>query len=211
VEYIFEDDAIEAPIDPTVPCVCPPTPLEWTNTALTFLVNFFAVEWVLRVVLFEPPQDSYNSAGKASFWRQWISHVTNLTTILDALAIFPYYLEKIENTNGLMSLRLLRLFRVFQLLRLGQYNTTFLSLTNVLWQCLTYLKLLMVVLTFAAAMFGSLMYWLEKGSWKYHEDSGFYRFVRIGVDGVTEEPSPFQSIPGAFWWFMVTATTVGYG
>lgn len=206
-EYIFEDDAIESPLEPNVPCVCPPTPMQWTNTQLNYLVYFFTVEWTLRVLLFEPPKD----APRGSFWPQWFSHLTETTTILDALAIFPYYLETLENTNALMSLRLLRLFRVFQLLRLGQYNTTFLSLTNVLFQSMLYLKLLMIALVFGAALFGSMMYWLEKGSWKYDKMTQQYRFMRISIDGVTEEPSPFTSIPAAFWWFIVTATTCGYG
>jgi hypothetical protein len=130
---------------------------------------------------------------------------------MDGLAIFPYYAERFEKSNGLMSLRLLRLFRVFQLVRLGAYNTTFLCLTNVLSKSLVYLRLLVVVLLFGAAFFGSIVYWLEKGTWKWHEKSQSYQFLRIAEDGVTEEPSPFSSIPQAFWWFLVTATTVGYG
>jgi len=225
VEYVFEDDSIMAApeaIDSDIPCVCPPTPFDWTNDWLKFLIYFFTVEWIARVFLFEPSpreleqRDLYiknrrSTIIKSAYFSLFVDHLTDSTQLLDALAIFPFYLEALDNTNGLMSLRLLRLFRVFTLLRLGQYNTTFLSLTNVLMQSVPYLKLLVVVLIFGSALFGSLMYWLEKGKWQYHADSGIYRFVRIGLDGITEEPSPFTSIPAAFWWFMVTATTVGYG
>lgn len=166
--YIFEDDAsLEASPEPGVPCVCPPTPFQWTDQTLKYLIYFFTVEWSLRVLLFEPPAQDNNNAQhqRDSFWKLWLGHLTDTAQILDALAIFPFYLESLENTNGLMSLRLLRLFRVFQLLRLGQYNQTFQVLTNVLWQSTMYLKLLMVVLVFGAALFGSLIYWLEKGQW----------------------------------------------
>jgi hypothetical protein len=132
---------------------------------------------------------------------------------LDALAIFPYYIESYDKSNGLLSIRLLRLFRVFQLLRLGQYNSTFASLINVFFNSLLSLNILIIVLLFGAAFFGSMIYWLEKGTWTYtdYTDPPSYMFMRIGADGVTEEPSPFTSIPSAFWWFIVTATTVGYG
>ncbi|CAB9499526.1 gated channel subfamily B member [Seminavis robusta] len=228
VVYTFEDDSIESPLEPGVPCTCPPTPYEWTNAVLTYLIYFFTVEWLLRVLFFEPAPNMYDGEGKfahdedqdhhhhhgrrrASFWRLWFAHLTSTTTMLDALAIFPFYLESLDNTNGLMSLRLLRMFRVFQLVRLGQYNGTFMTLTNVLWKSLVFLRVLFVVLLFGAALFGSLMYWLERGIWQYHEESDSYRFMRVGVDGATVEPSPFTSIPAACWWFMVTATTVGYG
>jgi hypothetical protein len=169
-------------------------------------MNFFSVEWCLRVLTFVPENPDPELFHQAL---RWLRYVTSPTTLLDALATFPYYLEFAPNT--FISLRLLRLFRIFQLVRLGQYNAMFRSLTNVMAKSLNYLRLLVLLLGFGGALFGSMIYWLEKGTWTYYEPSKKYLFVRLAADGVTEEPSPFTSIPAAFWWFMVTATTVGYG
>ncbi|KAL7518606.1 hypothetical protein ACHAWX_003419 [Stephanocyclus meneghinianus] len=206
ISYMFEDDEVSPEMAPGVSCICPPSPVSWTIHTLDSLIYFLTFEWMLRVVLYSPVNPSATFSGRVV---QWFNFLTDPTTLMDALSIFPYYLERLP--NGLVSLRIFRLLRIFQLVRLGQYNPAFTSLTNVMSRSTQYLKLLVIVLAFGAAFFGSMVYWMEKGTWKYHDASGEYTFVRTGFDGKTEEPTPFTSIPAAFWWFLVTATTVGYG
>lgn len=211
VLYLFEDDDSAALDSLRADCMCPPAPKQYTVVFEDYLIYFFSIEWILRVVCFAPPSeekaDSFSGRVK-----QHVGYLLETTTILDFLAIFPYYMERFgSNVKGLLSLRLLRLFRVFQLVRLGQFNDTFRSLQNVLLSSIPYLRLLLVVLMFGSAFFGSMLYWLEKGEWKYWEETGDFKFIRLSVDGVTEEITPFTDIPQSFWWFMVTATTVGYG
>ena len=184
-------DLVDLPID----CECPPVPLPWTVYFEDITIWLFTAEWILRV-----------SCGS-------LSYISQPMTILDALAIFPYYAERYESSNGLLSLRLLRLFRVFQLLRLGKYNDTFVSLMNVLSESILSFNILLIVLLFGSAFFGSMIYWLEKGEWKYstYNDTPTFAYMRLAADGISEEPSPFTSIPASFWWFIVTASTVGYG
>lgn len=214
--YSDNDDAVytgpplpdleHLPID----CECPPIPLPWTVLLEDCIIWFFTVEWILRVLCYEPPDTGGDHCHSCqTLFKQKISYCLEWTTLLDALAIFPYYIERYEETNGLLSLRLLRLFRVFQLLRLGKYNTTFLSLMNVLVESILSFNILLIVLVFGAAFFGSMIYWMEKGTWKYttYTDPPSFAYMRIGADGETEEPTPFTSIPAAFWWFIVTATT----
>ena len=148
----------------TISCVCPPAPLPVTELLLKYLLHFFSLEWSLRVILFVPAEPDHTALGR---WNQWFGYLTEWNTLLDAIAIFPYFLEFLP--NSFLSLRLVRLFRIFQLVRLGQYNEMFVTLTNVLQKSVQYLRLLILILAFGGAIFGSLMYWLERGDWKYHE------------------------------------------
>jgi hypothetical protein len=138
-----------------IECVCPPRPYPYLERAMDYILIFFAVEWTLRVLSFVPAHPRTDIVGKCN---DWFTFLTSMPTIFDALAIWPYFIE-ILNLPGLISLRLLRLFRVFQLVRLGKYNSMFVSLTNVLYKSLPFLRLMIVVLFFGASIFGSLVFW----------------------------------------------------
>jgi hypothetical protein len=209
VSYVFDDDDSILDNPQGIACVCPPSPVRWTVVTLDWLVYFFTIEWTLRLITYEPPPTE-RATTVVGCVNQWLGFLFSASTILDALAIFPYYIENLSNSNGLMPLRLLRLFRIFQLVRLSQYSETFVSLTTVFYKSIPYLKILLGVLLFGAAFFGSLIFWLERGTWEYFEDAESYQFVRTNQHGKLEI-TPFTSIPSAFWWFIVTSTTVGYG
>jgi Ion transport protein len=220
--YLFEDDMLiigglsenteteESDRDfDNANCECPPTPAAWTVRAMDWVIAFLSIEWVVRMLMFTPPAWEHASSMMGRLW-QSLRYIFSLRCIMDALAIFPYYVETTLEADTLMPLRLLRLFQLFQLIRLGQYSSTFRSLTSVLGQSSAYVNLLLAVLLFGAALFGSMMFWFERGSWLYDADSGSYQYMRTDLQG-NKGITPFQSIPATFWWFIVTATTVGYG
>lgn len=184
VSYMFEDDDQVEIVTSGGFCMCPPAPLPITETLVKHIIYFFTLEWILRVLCFT--SDPNNT--ETSHSRQFFEFIKSGPMMLDFWACFPYYLESI-NIQSLVSLRLLRLLRIFMLLRLGMYNSMMKTLTNVLTKAAEYLKLLILFIMFGGVLFGSVVYWVERGSWKFFEPTGTYQFVRTAVDGVTEEIS----------------------
>jgi len=138
--------------DIVVECVCPLRSYPYIERLLRCILNFFAIEWTLRVISYVPAHPSSDMIGQ---WGTWLKFLISPTTLLDALAIWPYFI----GSTGFVSLRLLRLLRVFQLFRLGSYNSMFVSLTSVLYKSIGCLKLLIVIIFFGATIFGSLLFW----------------------------------------------------
>ncbi|GFT64498.1 potassium voltage-gated channel protein Shaker [Nephila pilipes] len=126
---------------------------------------------------------------------------------IDLMAIIPYFItlatvvsgqrpqERPANERGnnqamsLAILRVIRLVRVFRIFKLSRHSKGLQILGRTLKASMRELGLLIFFLFIGVILFSSAVYYAEADS----------------------ERSFFKSIPDAFWWAVVTMTTVGYG
>ena len=170
-----------------------------------FTVIVFSIEYGIRVLLvsFMPPNDE-------NMLLKFFYFVTGPMNMIDLLAIMPFYIELIAGNGddgSLAALRILRVARVFRVLKLGKYSTGMQMFAVVLKRSREPLLLLMFFLFIAVILFGCLIYFAESGVWSTELNG----FVRPDTQGDGIELTPFVSAPSAFWWVIVTTTTVGYG
>jgi len=125
----------------------------------------------------------------------------NIMNVIDLLAIVPYFIalgtflaeEKTQSNNQAMSftvLRVIRLVRVFRIFKLSRHSKGLQILGQTIHASMRELGLLIFFLFICVVLFSSAVYFAEAGR---------------------EIESHFDSIPHAFWWAVVTMTTVGYG
>uniref|UniRef100_UPI00358F84DF potassium voltage-gated channel subfamily A member 3-like n=1 Tax=Myxine glutinosa TaxID=7769 RepID=UPI00358F84DF len=123
----------------------------------------------------------------------------NIMNIIDFVAILPYFLTlgtELAKQQGsgqqamsLAVLRVIHLVRVFRIFKLSRHSKGLQILGQTLKASLRELGLLILFLFIGVILFSSAVYFAE----------------------ANEPKSMFKSIPDAFWWAVVTMTTVGYG
>ncbi|NXC19247.1 KCNA5 protein, partial [Corythaeola cristata] len=134
----------------------------------------------------------------------------NIMNIIDIVAIIPYFItlgtelahEQQQpgggSSNGgggqqqamsLAILRVIRLVRVFRIFKLSRHSKGLQILGQTLKASMRELGLLIFFLFIGVILFSSAVYFAE----------------------ADDPESHFSSIPDAFWWAVVTMTTVGYG
>ncbi|KAJ3602583.1 hypothetical protein NHX12_030335 [Muraenolepis orangiensis] len=152
----------------------------------TLCIIWFSFEFLVR--LFACP-------SKAGFFG-------DIMNIIDIVAIIPYFItlgtelvDKPEDTiagqqaMSLAILRVIRLVRVFRIFKLSRHSKGLQILGQTLKASMRELGLLIFFLFIGVILFSSAVYFAE----------------------ADEPESQFESIPEAFWWAVVSMTTVGYG
>ncbi|XP_035563202.1 potassium voltage-gated channel subfamily A member 5 isoform X2 [Canis lupus baileyi] len=175
---------------PTVAPLLPRTLADPFFIVETTCVIWFTFELLVRF---------FACPSKAEFSR-------NIMNIIDVVAIFPYFItlgtELAEQQPGgggggqngqqamsLAILRVIRLVRVFRIFKLSRHSKGLQILGKTLQASMRELGLLIFFLFIGVILFSSAVYFAEADNQETH----------------------FSSIPDAFWWAVVTMTTVGYG
>lgn len=122
---------------------------------------------------------------------QKLLFVRSFLNLIDIVAILPYYITlPMQDTkaSSFGVLRVIRLVRVFRIFKLSRHSRGLQILGHTLRASLRELGLLIFFLLIGVILFSSAVYYAEG-----------------------ESETDFKSIPDAFWWAVVTMTTVGYG
>lgn len=144
-------------------------------------IAWFTLEYLLRVV---------SAPSRFRF-------VTSFMGVIDFTVILPFYIALFMSpTQRVLSLhviRIIRMIRVFRIFKLTRYSTGLKVLGKTIFESLGQLVALFLCLFLSAIMFASLIFYIEH------------------TPGHSHEKNTFESIPDAFWYVVITKTTVGYG
>ncbi|KAL2101366.1 hypothetical protein ACEWY4_003127 [Coilia grayii] len=150
----------------------------------TLCICWFSFELIMRFMC---------SPSKMNFFK-------DVMNIIDFFAIIPYFVTLCTEmmttkqqgqppTMSLAIIRVIRLVRVFRIFKLSRHSKGLQILGQTLKASLRELALLIFFLFIGVILFSSAVYFAE----------------------VDSPETLFTSIPEAFWWAVVTMTTVGYG
>jgi voltage-gated potassium channel Kch len=122
---------------------------------------------------------------------------TGVLNIIDFVSILPFYVELMaggEAASGSSAIRVVRLVRVFRVFKISRYLTWVKIFAEALIQSWQPLAMLVFVMGIATVVFSSALYYAERDM----------------LNPKTQQAN-VVSIPDAFWWCIITMTTVGYG
>jgi hypothetical protein len=135
----------------------------------------------------------------------WMASPFNL---IDAVAIFPFYILLIFPGSLGSGTAILRVMRLARVLRLSRNSKSFKGVEvmgRTLVAASDALGFLLFLVGLALVLLGTLAFFAEGGVW----DEAKGQFLRPDLLHEDFEATPIVSIPHAFWYSMVTITTVG--
>ncbi|EDO31807.1 predicted protein [Nematostella vectensis] len=136
-------------------------------------VCLFSTEYACRL---------YSAPERWLFMKKFLS-------IIDLVAILPFYAGLIVPEASSGPFTVLRVFRIFRIVKMSRHSTKVRAAGSSLKDSFSELSFVFVVLAALIILFSSVIYYSES----------------------VDPNSNFTSIPATFWYTIVTMTTLGYG
>uniref|UniRef100_A0A3P9HDR7 A-type voltage-gated potassium channel KCND1 n=1 Tax=Oryzias latipes TaxID=8090 RepID=A0A3P9HDR7_ORYLA len=177
--------SVMANVVETVPCGTMPNRSKEVSCGDRYALAFFCLDTAcVMIFTFEYLLRLIAAPSRYKF-------VKSVMSVIDVVAIMPYYIGLVMTDNDQVSgaFVTLRVFRVFRIFKFSRHSAGLRILGYTLKSCASELGFLLFSLTMAIIIFATVMFYAEKGS----------------------AHSKFTSIPAAFWYTIVTMTTLGYG
>lgn len=134
-------------------------------------VIVFTIEYLARL---------WAAPNRFNFMKQFLS-------VIDVVAIIPYYVALIFPDAAGGPFTVLRIFRIFRIVKMSRHNTKVREAGSSLLASLSELSFVFVVLITLVILFSTIIYYAE----------------------ITDKDTLFESIPATFWYVIVTMTTLG--
>ena len=146
-----------------------------------FAAEFFVLESIcVAVFTLEYVVRLIASPSRLKFIKQFLS-------IIDVVAILPYYVGLVAPGANSGPFTVLRVVRIFRIVKMSRHNTKVRNAGSSLIASLSELSFIFVILIILVLLFSTVIYYTE-----------------IPYTGTS-----FNSIPDAFWYTIVTMTTLG--
>jgi len=205
----------------TVPSLYYASPPAWAALEVA-CTGIFTLEYLARLMVCEEGSTTQ------------IAFVMAPMNIFDLTAVVPFYVELVlrslgaEDTPALRVFRLVRLVRVIRIFKLGRYATGMRLFGEALAGSTTAISVLVFLICMGVVVFSSALFYVEKLSCPEMDDLSPWQAKTYTAEcedsfnrgsspsfGLccTEDAHPldFPSVISAFWWSLVTMTSVGYG
>ncbi|KAF6778924.1 hypothetical protein AHF37_00986 [Paragonimus kellicotti] len=176
--------SVFANITETIPCGPEPGLSKQRACGDRYLDAFFCLDTACVIIFtLEYSARMYAAPNR---WKFFIT----VMSIIDVVAILPFYIGLLMPDNKSVSgvFTTLRVFRVFRVFKFSRHSVGLRILGYTLKSCASELGFLLFSLTMVIIIFATVMYYAEK----------------------TVEGTTFSSIPSAFWYTIVTMTTLGH-
>jgi len=169
-------------------------------------VIIFTVEYVLRLLCC--PCENWGA----------LRFVAKPENIIDLLACAPFWVTVAMGGagSGLAFMRAVRLMRIFRIFKASKYTIGLRMFAGAMSASFEALTILFFSIILAVVILSSLMYLVEGSIGKPLANGSAYPaweqtlLDKSGVSPITQQFC-FGTIPSAFWWAVLTITTVGYG